>query len=215
MSDPVRFSADDFSCRFDFQPGWIDLTLQEGTREEADQVARAAVENFNPLALLVSKGSLVSELADRALKAEEDGPILVAACYTDGGGFLAELAVSSYAEDGVARPSPAEVEPMLLQWSNVKVVGNPDVSHVDLASGPSIRVQATLQAKRLFGLGSRLSESIRYAVFPPGVETIIEITARWEVFERSEELAGLTDELVATMQVIPLDADGHEISTDS
>ncbi|MEU9899378.1 hypothetical protein AB0H67_38520 [Streptomyces phaeochromogenes] len=215
MDHSDRVSVDDFACRFDFQSGWINLTLTEGSKEEAEQLARAAVEHFNPLTLLVPKEPLVKELADRALRADEDGPILVAACYTDGGGFLAELVVSSYAEDGVARPTPAEVEPMLLQWSNVKVVGTPDVSHTDLAAGPAVRVQATLQAKRLFGIGSRLSESIRYAVFPPGTETIIEIATRWEVFERTEELTELTDELVATMRLVPLDADGNEIGAGS
>ncbi|MDJ0464424.1 hypothetical protein [Streptomyces sp. H27-C3] len=206
--------VDDYACRLDFQSGWVDLTMQEGTRAEAESLVKKAVAQFNPLKMVVQEASLVKELTDRALEAYEDGPILVAAYCTEGGGILASLEVDSYGEPGVPRPSPAEVQPQLLEWANAEVIGEPEVAHPDLRAGRAVRVQSMLKTKRMLGFGRRLTEFIKYAVFPPETSSVIVATVRWEAIQRSEELALLTDELVSSMRLVPLDAGGKEISTD-
>lgn len=42
-----------FECTFEFQPGWIDLTLRDGTKAEAKELATEVVNRLNPLGLQI------------------------------------------------------------------------------------------------------------------------------------------------------------------
>lgn len=202
---------DDYVCRFDMQAGWVDLTLHEETEQEAEEVARGAMEFLYPLALPNEESSLFRGIVKRALELNEDGPILAAQYFSLGGVKLADLVVDSYGEDGVPRPSPEEVQPLLLQWSNVEIAGEPKVTRVGLAVGETIRVQAGLQRKIFPGFSRRTGEFIKYAVFPPGTEEIIVATVTWRRASRSAEIVQVVDDLMSTMRNIPVDAEGNEI----
>jgi hypothetical protein len=204
-------SIADHVCRFDFQPGWIDLTLDDGTHSEALGMAGAAMRRFNPLELTVKERDLLSDLVDRIRDLNSDQPTLASAFYTPSGVALADLRVDTYGEDETPRPSPAEAVPLLLDWSNAEVVGEPDVRNLGLGVGPAVRIQAVLKTKRLLGFGRQIGEFIKYAVFPPGVNYLIVIRVTWRSMQHSDEIVRLTDELVSTMQYIPVDADGNEV----
>ncbi|GGW33405.1 hypothetical protein GCM10010320_10530 [Streptomyces caelestis] len=211
----VGSSVGDYETRFDFQSGWIDLTLDNGVHAEALGLAGAAMERFNPLERTVSDRDLLNDLVDRALFLSSDQPDLAAAYYTPGGIGLADLRVDSYADEGVPRPSPAEMTPLLLDWSNAKVVGDPEVRYLDLEAGPAVRVQAILKVKRMLGFGSQLTEFIKYAVFPPDVRYVVVVTVTWRSMAESDEVVRLTDDLVSTMRQVPVGAEGNELgSTD-
>jgi hypothetical protein len=207
----VGTPVDDHVCRFDFQPGWIDLTLEHGTNAEALGLAGAAMERFNPLERTVKDRDLLSDLVDRALDLNSDQPVLAAAYYTPGGSALADLRVDSYGEEETPRPSPAEVVPLLLDWSNAEVVGEPDIRYLDVEVGPAVRVQAMLKIKRRLGFGRQAGEFIKYAVFPPGLNYLLVIQVTWRSMQADEEIVRLVDELVSTMRHVPVDAEGNEI----
>ncbi|MEV0438540.1 hypothetical protein AB0I84_10610 [Streptomyces spectabilis] len=194
---------DDYIVDFDFRGDWFVLTLRDGTREEAERLAAEYVAQFNPLHLRVSKDALQRQLVQIALNAFESGPVVVAVAYTEGGTLLADLVVYVYGEDGVRRPSPQEYLPKLVKWSYAEVKGEPLVAEVELPVGPAVRVQAMLAQKRRFGWGSKLSESLRYAVWPTGQEEILLVEADWQHFERTDEIVGLVEELVPTMRLVP------------
>ncbi|GGV49160.1 hypothetical protein [Streptomyces spectabilis] len=194
---------DDYIVDFDFCGDWFGLTLRDGTREEAERLAAEYVAQFNPLHLRVSKDALQRQLVQIALNAFESGPVVVAVAYTEGGTLLADLVVYVYGEDGVRRPSPQEYLPKLVKWSYAEVKGEPLVAEVELPVGPAVRVQAMLAQKRRFGWGSKLSESLRYAVWPTGREEILLVEVDWQHFERTDEIVGLVAELVPTMRLVP------------
>lgn len=193
-----------FECAFDFQPGWIDLTLREGTKAEAKALATEVVNSLNPLALEIEKSAVFDDMVERAMDLNEDVPVLAAAYYTENGEALANLMVDSYGDEGVARPTREEVQPLLLEWGNATVTGEPQIAYLELSAGPTVRVQAMLQVKRMFGLGRKLTEFIKYAVLPPGVQSLIVVTVTWETIARTEEITELADEAVRTMRIAPL-----------
>ncbi|MFD4630116.1 hypothetical protein ACFVYR_16720 [Streptomyces sp. NPDC058284] len=195
---------EDYIVDFDFDDGWLPLTLHEGTRAEARRMASGLVEQFNPLQLGVSKASLQDELEQLALGAFESGPVLTTVAYTEGGILLADLSVFVYGEDDVRRPAPEEYLPRLVKWSYAEVKGDAQVSDVHLPIGPAVRVQAVLAEKRRFGWGKKLSEALRYGVWPDGQEEILVVEARWLNFERTDELTSLVDSLMPTMRLLPV-----------
>ncbi|MFJ2773600.1 hypothetical protein [Streptomyces sp. NPDC087300] len=198
---------DDFLVDLEFDDGWLGLTLHEGTRVEARQMAVNLVAQFDPLRLGVSKAALQQELEEHALTAFESGPLLTAVAYTEGGIFLADLSVLAYGEEGVPRPSPEEYRQMLVRWSYADVKGAPQITDVELPIGPAVRVQAVLAEKRRFGWGKKLSECLRYWVWPTGHEEILLAEARWLNFERTDELTDLVDRLMPTMRLLPAPAE--------
>ncbi|MGW6531021.1 hypothetical protein [Streptomyces venezuelae] len=195
---------EDYLVDFDFDDGWLPLTLHDGTRAEAQKIAADLVAQFNPLQLSVSKAALQKELESRALTAYESGPVLAMAAYTEAGILLADFSVFAFGEDDVQRPSPQEYLPQLLKWPYAEPKGEPQVSDVQLPIGPAVRVQTVLVEKRRFGWGRKLSESLQYGVWPEGREEIFVAEARWMNFERTDELTDLVDRLMPTMHVVPV-----------
>ncbi|MEU9140813.1 hypothetical protein AB0D33_33455 [Streptomyces sp. NPDC048404] len=206
--------AEDFECRFDFQPGWIDLTLRDGTKAEAKALATQVVNSLNPLALEIEKSAVFDDMVERAVDLNDDVPTLAAAYYTESGEALANLMVDSYGDEGVERPTREEVQPILLEWANAEVAGEPQIAYLDLPAGPAVRVQATLQVKRMFGFGRKLTEFIKYAVFPPGMKSLIVVTVTWEAIARTEQIAELADEAVQTLRITPLVSGGGAATAD-
>ncbi|MGW2782857.1 hypothetical protein ACWC3X_16680 [Streptomyces populi] len=205
--------VEDFECCFEFQPGWIDLTLREGTKAEAKALATQVVNSLNPLALEIEKSAVFDDMVDRAVDLNDDAPTLAAAYYTESGEALANLMVDSYGDEGVERPTREEVQPLLLEWANGEVTGDPQVAYLDLPAGPAVRVQSMLQVKRVLGFGRKLTEFIKYAVFPPGMKSLVVITVTWEAIARTEEITELADEAVQTLRLTPLAAsDGAPIT---
>ncbi|MER5469562.1 hypothetical protein [Streptomyces sp. NPDC002685] len=200
--------AEDFECSFEFRPGWIDLTLREGTRAEAKALATHVVNSLDPLALEIEKSAVLDDMVERAVALDDDAPTLAAAYYTESGEALVGLTVDSYGDDGVERPTREEIRPALLEWANAEVAGDPQVAHLDLPAGPAVRVQAMLRVKRVFGLRRRLTGFMRYAVLPPGMKSLIVVTVTWEAIARTEEIAELAAETVQTLRITPITLEG-------
>ncbi|NNN35402.1 hypothetical protein HLK59_34540 [Streptomyces sp. S3(2020)] len=193
-----------FECTFEFQPGWIDLTLRDGTKAEAKALATEVVNRLNPLGLEIEKSAVFDDMVERAVDLNDDVPTLAAAYYSEAGEALANLMVDSYGDEGVPRPGADEVIPLLLEWGNAKVTGAPEITHLELAAGPAVRIQAMLQAKRMLGFGRKLTEFVKYAVFPPDMQSLIVVTVTWEKIAVTEQIAELADEAVRTMRITPL-----------
>lgn len=201
---------EDHVTQFDFQAGWVDLTLEHSrSHAEALGLAGAVMARFSPLERTVDDRELLNDLVDRALFLNKKEPLLAAAYYTPAGVSLADLWVDSYAEPDAPRPAPAEVVPLLLDWSNAKVEGLPGITYVDLEAGSAVRVQAMMRSKRLLGLGSKLAEIVRYAIFPPGLKSMVVVTATWQDMSHSDELVQLTDELVSSLKLVPVGDESH------
>ncbi|MFE7974658.1 hypothetical protein [Streptomyces shenzhenensis] len=196
--------AETFECTFDFRPGWIDLTLREGTKAEAKALATTIVNSLNPLAMEIEKSAVFDDMVERAVDLNEDEPTLAAGYYSEAGEALANLMVDSYGDEGVPRPGADEITPLLLEWANAEVTGDPQITHVELPAGPAVRVQAMLQVKRRFGFGRKLTEFIKYAVFPPGMQSLIVVTVTWEKIALTEQITELADEAARTMRITSL-----------
>ncbi|MFJ6729855.1 hypothetical protein ACIQPQ_33645 [Streptomyces sp. NPDC091281] len=204
--------AVDYKCRFEFQAGWVDLTLAEATRSAAVALATEWANSLNPLHLDIEKKQIINSMVDRALRLSEDEPVMAAAYYSENGIGLAEFRLDSYGEEDVARPTPAEVQPQLLGWSFAEVAGEPDTEYLDLVAGPAVRVRAVIKTRRLLGLGRRLHQSVKYAVFPPGFHTLAVVTVTWQAMDQTDFLTQLVDELLESLRIVLVDADGNEIS---
>ncbi|MEU3900176.1 hypothetical protein [Streptomyces sp. NPDC045251] len=87
-------------------------------------------------------------MVERAVDRDDDVPTLAAAYYSEAGEALANLLVDSYGDEGVPRPGPSEVIPLLLRRTNAEIAGVPQIGHIELAAGPAVRVQAMLKVKR-------------------------------------------------------------------
>ncbi|MFE0413153.1 hypothetical protein [Streptomyces tendae] len=203
-----------FECTFEFQPGWIDLTLREGTRAEAKALATGVVNRLNPLGLEIEKSAVFDDMVERAVDLNDDVPILAAAYYSEAGEALANLTVDSYGDEGVPRPDVEVAVQLLLQWGNAEVTGTPRITHLELAAGPAVRIQAMLKVKRMLGFGRKLTEFVKYAVFPPGMESLVVVTVIWEKVALTEQITELADEAVRTMRITPLPTGGASMSAD-
>ncbi|MFH8973029.1 hypothetical protein [Streptomyces sp. NPDC017890] len=197
-----------FECTFEFQPGWVDLTLRDGTRAEAEVLATEVMNRLEPFSLKIEKSAVIDDMVERAVDLNDDVPTLAAAYYSGTGEALATLMVDSYGDEGVPRPGPEEVVPLLLQWGNAEITGAPRTTHLELPAGPAVRIQAMLKVKRMLGFGRKLTEFIKYAVFPPGMESLIVVTVTWEKIALTEQITDLADEAVRTMRITPLSTGG-------
>jgi hypothetical protein len=212
-SDPPPLD-ENWEVIFEFQPGWIDLTLQEGTKAEAMALSTDVVNGLNPLGLEIETTAAFDDMVRRAVRLNSDVPALAAAYYTEAGEALADLMVDGYGDEGVPRPSAEEVTPMMLQWGNARVTGEPQITRLELPAGPAVRVQSMLEVKRWLGFGRKLAEYIRYAVFPPRMKTLVVVTVTWEKIARSEEITALADEALRSMQLNPVSEEGVPIPAD-
>ncbi|MFF4506638.1 hypothetical protein [Streptomyces sp. NPDC001401] len=212
-NDPAPLD-ETYECTFDFQPGWIDLTLREGTKAEAKALATEVVNRLNQLALEIENSAVFDDMVERAVDLNTDMPTLAAAYYSEAGEALTNLRVDGYGDEGVPRPGADEVIPLILQWENAEVAGEPEVTHLELPAGPAVRVQAMLKVKRVFGFGRKLTEFVKYAVFPPGMQTLIVVTVQWEKIALTEQITELADEAVRTMRITPLPTGDTATPTD-
>ncbi|MGH4032437.1 hypothetical protein ACQB60_26255 [Actinomycetota bacterium Odt1-20B] len=137
--------------------------------------------------------------------AEGDAVVLKGAFYADSGVEAATLDVKVYGEEGV-RPTPEELQPLLLEWKDAQVVSEPEVSYLELPAGPAVRVQATVKTKGVLGFGGRLVEFIRYAVCPTINDDAVVVTGRWGTASDSGELTRMVDEMMPSLQVTADDA---------
>ncbi|GAA1929625.1 hypothetical protein GCM10009837_64110 [Streptomyces durmitorensis] len=210
--DDVPPLSEGFAVRLDLTPGWVDLTLRDGSKAEAKALATETVNRLNPLSLEIEKSAVFDDMADRAFNLNEDVPALAAAYYAESGEALVDLVIDSYGDEGVPRPSADEVLPLLLEWENGEVIGEPEVTRLELSAGPAMRVQATLKIKRMFGLGRRLTEFVKYAVFPPDMQSLVVVTATWEKIQLTEENSQRVDELLPSLSLNLVDEDGNDIA---
>lgn len=205
----MTVEIDDWTCRLDFPDGWVDLTAAT----ELDPVGKAAwarevVNSFNPLDLVASKESIEKELISLARDAEKTHAVLAAAYFAVGGANYAAFDVQIFGEDGVVL-SLDEVESRLR--GHKEIVGEPQVSRVELPAGPAVRLQAVYQSKGVLGFGKRLSESVSYALLVPRTSDVLLATMTWRAMEHSHQLTGVADALMPTLSLVPLDADGNPI----
>ncbi|MFE6912553.1 hypothetical protein [Streptomyces rubiginosohelvolus] len=209
--DDVPPLSEDFAVRLDLTPGWVDLTLPDGSKAAAKALARETVDRLDPLSREIEKSAVRDDMADRALSLNEDAPVLAAAYYAESGEALMDLVIDSYGDEGVPRPTAEEVVPLLLQWENGVVVGEPEVTGLELPAGPATRIRSTLKIKRMLGLGRRTTGFVRYAVFPPGLRSLVVVTAMWEKIRLTEENVQRVDEIVPSLRLDLVDGNGNDI----
>ncbi|MFE6696614.1 hypothetical protein [Streptomyces sp. NPDC057718] len=209
--DDVPPLSEDFAVRLDLTPGWVDLTLPDRSKAAAKALATETADRLDPLSPEIGKSAVRDDLADRALGLNEDAPVLAAAYYAESGEALVDLVVDSYGDEGVPRPTAEEVVPLLLEWENGVVAGEPEVTSLQLSAGPATRIRATLKIRRMLGLGRRTVEFVRYAVFPPGMRSLVVVTATWEKIGLTEENAQRVDEIVASLRLGLVDENGDDI----
>ncbi|CAL9542596.1 hypothetical protein SUDANB176_04276 [Streptomyces sp. enrichment culture] len=205
----MTVEIDDWTCRLDFPDGWVDLTAAT----ELDPAGKAAwarevVNSFNPLDLVASKESIEKELVSLARDAEKTHAVLAAAYFAVGGANYAAFDVQIFGEDGVVL-SLDEVESRLR--GHKEIVGEPQVSRVELPAGPAVRLQAVYQSKGVLGFGKRLSESVSYALLVPQTSDVLLATMTWRAMEHSDQLTEVADALMPTLCLVPLDAEGNPI----
>ncbi|MEU3362974.1 hypothetical protein [Streptomyces pseudogriseolus] len=200
---------DDWTCRLDFPDGWIDLTAAIDL-EPADKAAwaREVVNSVNPLDLVASRESFAEDLVSLAKNAEKTHAVLAAAYFAVGGANYAAFDVQIFGEDGVVL-SLDEVESRLR--SHKEIVGEPQVSRLELPVGPVIRLQAVYQSKGVFGFGRRLSERVSYALLVPQTSDVLVATMTWRAMEHSDQLTAAADALMPTLRFVPLDAEGNPL----
>ncbi|MFF0450438.1 hypothetical protein ACFYT4_29320 [Streptomyces sp. NPDC004609] len=202
---------EEFECSIELGPGWVDMTLRTGTTAEAEALAGQIVGLRGARAMTIDKGAFFADLVERAVRLNDGGPIMAAVCYAENGEALADFVIDSYREEGPTRPRRAEVHTLLLNWAGVETTGENEVTYPDLPSGPAVRVRSKVRTKQMLGLWHQDSGTVRYAVAPPGLRSLIVVTANWQNMDRSDEIAWLVDELMLTLQVTILEAHGDPV----
>lgn len=111
------------------------------------------------------------------------------------------------------RPAPEEAVPLMLDLPDADLLGEPDVRHLELPVGPAVRIRTTMRGERgILGRAlnrNRRVECLRYAVFPPGVNSLSVVRVTWDRPEDTELVTRLTDELVTTMRMTLVDEEGN------
>jgi hypothetical protein len=205
----MTVEIDDWTCRLDFSDGWVDLTTGTGLDSEGKAAwAQEVVQSFNPLDLVASKESIEKDLIHLARAAEKNQAVLAAAFFAVGGAHYATFDVQIFGEDGITL-SLDEVEDRLR--GHKEIVGEPQVSRVDLPVGPAVRLQAMYQSKGVLGFGKRLSEGISYALLVPETSDVLLATMNWSAMEHRDQLTEEVDALIPTLRFVPLDAEGNPI----
>lgn len=211
-------SDDEHVYQFDFQPGWLDLTLESVDWAEAWAVATVlATTQFEPARLTMTTRKLTRDLRSRALDLNREHSNLAAARYTPDGRVVADFRLDTYGEEEEPRPSPTEVVPLFLQSIGAEAATEPDVRHLSLHVGPAVRVRAVLKEKGRFGFGfgrRRPAGLIRYAMFPPGLGDVSVVTVRWWQPKEADEVTRLADQLVATARMVPADDERCRVKPD-
>ncbi|MER6677608.1 hypothetical protein [Streptomyces sp. NPDC000983] len=204
----------DHIFEFDFQPGWVNLSLEERTWIEASVVATlVASRQFDQGELEVTTRMLIRDLRRRSLNLNLDTPNLAMAYYTPQGRAVAGMTLNSYADEGKPRPLRDEVVPLVTDFGDTEVVREPDTRHLDLPVGPALRIRAGLRLKGGFLSlrRGRTLELLKYAVFPPGVRHMSVFEVTWYREEDTEEVMRLTDELAASVKIVMVDDDGNPV----
>ncbi|MGA5120197.1 hypothetical protein [Streptomyces pseudogriseolus] len=206
----MTVEIDDWTCRLDFPDGWVDLTAAI----ELDPAGRAAwarevVNSFAPLDLVASRESMEKGLMSLARNAERTHAVLAAAYFAVGGANYAVFDVQIFGEDGVVI-SLDEVESRLL--GHKEILGQPQVSRVELPVGPAVRLHAQYQSKGVLGFGKRLSGRVSHALLVPQTSDVLLATMTWRAREHGNQLTGIADALMPTLSLVPLDAEGKPLS---
>jgi hypothetical protein len=204
--------GDDLVYQFDFQPRWLDLTLEDVGLAEAWAVATvAAMTQFDSAQLTVKHRPLIRSLRRCALDLNRGGTNLAAAYYTPEGRFLADFRLDTYGEDEEPRPAPTEVVPLLLKSFEPEAIGEPDVQYLNLPVGPAVRIRADGRENRRLLFGRRRAAGlIKYAMFPPGMNDLSVVSVRWWTGQEADEGTCMTDELVPTARLVRADAEEPE-----
>ncbi|WAZ23368.1 hypothetical protein STRCI_004707 [Streptomyces cinnabarinus] len=174
---------------------------------------------FDRTELKVKNRKLIRDIRRQALALSVDSPNLAVAYYTPQGRAVAGLTLNSYSDDGQPRPTPDEVVPLLVDFGDAEVVGEPEVRHLNLPVGPALRIRATLRRRGGFlrlGRGrDRTTDILKYAVFPPGVKQVSVVEVTWHRPEDTDEATRLTDELASTVRMVLVDAEGNPREPDA
>jgi hypothetical protein len=212
QDEGAPLEVENFACSVQLGPGWLDLTLNTGTRAEAEELAGEIVRAEGARIMTIKPRVFFEDLAARAVDLNADEPIMVAACYAESGEALADLVIDSYRDEARPRPGAKEMGELLLEWAGAKPDNGTEVSYPDLPVGPAVRVRTVTRTRQLLGLYRQDGGAIRYAVSVPGVRSVIVATATWRNMERSDEVALLVDQLMPTLRVEVLSAGDSGLS---
>ncbi|MFD3821822.1 hypothetical protein [Streptomyces sp. NPDC058625] len=205
----MAIEIDDWTCRFNFPDGWVDLTAAADLDARGKTAwVQEVVDSMNPLDLVVSRESIEKDLISLLNAAEELDSVLAATYFAVGGASYANFDVQVFGEDDTVL-SLDEVESRLR--SHRRIVGEPAVSRVDLPAGPAVRFQAMYQTKGVLGFGKRLSEGVSYATLVPQTSDVLLATMSWRSMEHSDQLTEMADSFIPTLRHVPLDAQGNPI----
>lgn len=127
--------------------------------------------------------------------------------------LVPEAAAGVYAWLTVLRlpVEPATLEALEARASSGAVVGELDVTRVELPAGPAVRSRGVLAAPRDDGLGE-LVEQVQWLVLSPllatvgaGSGAVIELTTSWTAaaVHEADDLAQLADDIAQTLTVRP------------
>ncbi len=143
-----------------------------------------------------------------ARNAERTHAVLAAAYFALGGANYAVFDVQIFGEDGVVI-SLGEVESRLL--GHKEILGQPQVSRVELPVGPAVRLQAQYQSKGVLGFGKRLPCRVSHALLVPQASDVLLATMTWRAMEHGAQFTGMADALMPTLSLVPLDAEGKPL----
>ncbi|MDG4858760.1 hypothetical protein P8605_11455 [Streptomyces sp. T-3] len=117
-------------------------------------------------------------------------------------GPAAIMTLDSYGEEGVAQPTLAEVEELLLQRPGF--MERPEVSYRDVPAGPAVRLEGPFTQRGWGGLRRQKGHVVTFVVTPPGRHQIIELTVASSDRHHGHEVSGLADTLITTLRLIPV-----------
>ncbi|MGW4031353.1 hypothetical protein ACWEFL_18905 [Streptomyces sp. NPDC004838] len=200
--------TEEFACSVELGPGWLDLTLDTGTRAEAEALAARIVKQAGARTMTIKPKALFEDIVARSVDLNADEPVMVAVCYAETGEALTELVIDSYRDENGPRPGREQMGELLLEWAGADPNKGTDVTYPDLPAGSAVRVRTLVRTKQMLGLWREASGSVRYAVSVPGIRSVIVATATWQNLERSDEIAWLVDQLMPTLRVELIGADG-------
>lgn len=190
-----------------YPPGWVQLPVAASAKLEHDPDVEAwaeqqARELIGPRGMPDDIAQRAKELTELTITSRARKDRYGFAFYpADAGGLAAILDVRELTPSRQHGQLSFPLLEQIYARPTHETVGDIETSHTDLPSGPALRVRRKqIEEPDAHGQGP-LTESVTYAIMPPGVTDGVVMIMTWSSIGIGDELAEMADAIARTIRI--------------